>query len=361
MHGRKAGERNLRFTVYDLQVTIQEIVVMSKPNPFLKKASGEKPPTRKEIRKGLGRRMSDIRGIDSLIAPDEPKEEVAPPPPPPPPPAAPKDEALIEVPPLDIERSPWQPRVDFNEEALRELADSIRTNGIIQPLVVRRRSDGKLELIAGERRLRASIMAGLPKVKVVLVDAKDQRAAEMTLVENIHRRDLNVIEEAEGYRILQEQFNLTQELLSERVGRGRATIANALRLLELPDEVKQLLTQNLISPGHAKVLLSEDDETQRILDARAIVNEGLTVRALEQRLARRNAPVPVVRPATPDMSDNYVRTLTDAIRRRTGCAVRLRSAVTHANGKRTKGLLEFDFIDNDDLDRLLAILDVKVE
>lgn len=330
-----------------------------KPNPFLKKASGEKPPTRKEIRKGLGRKLGDIRGVDSLLAPERPVEEAPPPPPPPPPPK--EGGTVLEVPPLDIERSPWQPRADFNEESLKELADSIRANGIIQPLVVRRRADGKLELIAGERRLRASVMAGLSKVKVVLVDAKDQQAAEMTVVENIQRRDLNVIEEAEGYRLLQEQFKLTQELVSERVGKGRATIANALRLLELPDEVKQLLTQNLISPGHAKVLLSEDDEKQRILDARAIVNEGLTVRALELRLARRNTPPPVYRPGTPDMSDNYVRALTDAIRRRTGCAVRLKSGMTHANGKRSKGLLEFDFVDNDDLDRLLAILGVKVE
>ncbi|MBR1870984.1 MAG: ParB/RepB/Spo0J family partition protein [Kiritimatiellae bacterium] len=341
-----------------------------KPNPFLKKPNVAKPPTRKEIRRGLGRRLDNL----NLLSPAPMAgsvEQVAPTAAPvasaqtvlPPPPSAPKPDgsALVEIPPLDIERSPWQPRADFNEDALKELADSIQSNGVIQPLVVRRRTDGKYELIAGERRLRASVIAGLKKVPAVLVDAHDQKAAEWTLIENIQRRDLNVIEEAEGYRLLLDKFDLTQENLSERIGKSRPSIANALRLLELPDEVKQLLTQNLISTGHAKVLLSEEDEKMRILDARAIVNEGLTVRALESRIAKRNVPVAPMRRGTPDMSDNYVRTLTDAIRRHTGCAVRLKSGITHANGKCSKGLLEIDFIDNDDLDRLLSIIGVKID
>lgn len=332
-------------------------------NPFLKKANGPKPPTRKDMKRG-----GLNKGLDALIRPAAQKDEVmrpspipAPAPQPPPPPPVPGVGSVLEVPPLDIERCPWQARVEFADDDLRELAESIKANGIIQPLICRRLENGRLQLIGGERRLRASVIAGLPKVKVVLVEADDRAAAAMNVVENIQRRDLNPIEEAFGYRVLQETFGLTQEEVSERVGKGRATIANSLRLLELPDEVKQLITSNLISTGHAKVLLSEDDEKQRIIDARAIVTEGLTVRALEARIAKRNMPVQVKRPGTPDLTDAYVRSLTDEIRRRVGCAVRLTSAMTHANGRRSKGVLEFDFVDNDDLDRLLNILGVKLD
>ncbi len=337
-----------------------------KPNPFLKKASGSKPPTRSAIKTqqkhgGLGRIG---RGLDSLIkpsaAPAVVSQAVAAAAPALPA-SAPQAGSILEIPPMDIERCPWQPRSDFNEDALQELADSIKANGIIQPIICRRRADGKYELIAGERRLRASVMAGLSKIKVVLVDADDRKSAEMAVIENIQRRDLNVIEEAEGYRLLQVQFDLTQEAVSERVGKSRPAIANALRLLELPDEVKQLLTQNLISTGHAKVLLSEEDEKERVLLARSIVNEGLTVRALERKIAKRHEPVAEKKKSTPDLTDAYVQSLVDAIRRHVGCAVRLTSAATQPNGRRTKGLLEFDFVNNDDLDRIISLLGIRMD
>ena len=345
-----------------------------KPNSFLKKSTGSKPPTRNVIKAqqrkgGLGRIG---HGLNSLIPSSEPpveKETVAQPavsvPAAPVAAVSPQVESvvagnIIEIPPLDILRCPWQPRSEFNEELLRELADSIKANGIIQPPVCRRLPNGKYELIVGERRLRASVMAGMAKIKVVLVDASDQKVAEMAVTENIQRRDLNVIEEAEGYRLLQDKFGLTQEAVSERVGKSRPAIANALRLLDLPDEVKQLIAQNLISTGHAKVLLSEEDEKERILLARAIVNDGLTVRALENRISRRKNP-PTPSRVTPDLSDAYVRSLTDAIRRQVGCAVRLSPAATCANGKRLKGVLQFDFTNNDDLDRIVSILGVKLD
>jgi ParB family chromosome partitioning protein len=342
-----------------------------KSNPFLKKSTGSKPPTRNAIKAqqrkgGLGRVG---HGLNSLIPPAE-KEEVPSVAPAAAPVAAvapaaavatePAAGNIIELPPLDILRCPWQPRSEFNEELLRELADSIKANGIIQPPVCRRLPNGKYELIVGERRLRASVMAGLTKIKVVLVDASDQKVAEMAVTENIQRRDLNVIEEAEGYRLLQDKFGLTQEAVSERVGKSRPAIANALRLLDLPDEVKQLIAQNLISTGHAKVLLSEEDEKERILLARSVVNDGLTVRALENRISRRKNP-PAPSRVTPDLTDAYVRSLTDAIRRQVGCAVRLSPAATCANGKRLKGVLQFDFTNNDDLDRIVAILGVKLD
>ena len=192
-------------------------------SPFLKKSAGGKPPTRKEMKKGgLGG-----RGVLALVGTPKPVQSevraVAPQVPVQPPPAAqvPSGNGVVEVVAVDIERSPWQARSEFDEAALKELADSIRANGIVQPPVVRRRADGKYELIAGERRTRAAIMAGLKKIPVVLADADDRKAAEMGVVENIQRKDLNVIEEAEGYRLLKEQFGITQEDVAERVGKSR--------------------------------------------------------------------------------------------------------------------------------------------
>ena len=344
----------------------------SKPsNPFLKKASGPKPPNRKEIKRGLGRGLSALSGAPIPAAATAPAHDdlsrapvVAPPPVTPfavPAAAAPAAGSVVQVPPLDIERSPWQPRTDFNEEALKELAASIRANGVIQPLVCRRRADGRLELIAGERRLRASVMAGLKKVPVVLADASDRKAAEMAVIENIQRKDLNVIEEAEGYRLLKETFEITQEDLGERVGKSRSAVANALRLLELPDEVKQLLSQNLLSTGHAKVLLSLDDEKDRVLLARECVTDGLTVRALERKVAKRKEPVPERQSGTPDMPPSHVNQIVDELHKLLGCAVRLTSGVSYANGRHSKGVLQIDFADNDDLDRILSAMGVQLD
>ena len=333
-------------------------------SPFLKKSAGGKPPTRKEMKKGgLGGRgvlalvgspkpvRPEVQSAVSQTAASAPVAEAR----------VPADNGVIEVIAVDIERSPWQARSEFDEGALKELADSIRANGIVQPPVVRRREDGKYELIAGERRTRAAIMAGLKKIPVVLADADDRKAAEMGVVENIQRKDLNVIEEAEGYRLLKEQFGITQEDVAERVGKSRPAIANALRLLELPDEVKQLLSRNILSAGHAKVLLSVDGERDRTLLARECAERSLTVRDLEKRVARMKKPVAEPKKGTPDLPESYVRSLVDTLHRHLGCAVRLTSGVTHANGKHTKGVLEIDFFDNDDLDRVLNMMGVRVD
>ena len=330
-------------------------------SPFLKKSAGGKPPTRKEMKKGGlgGRGVSALLGTPRLVQPEvqhtvAPQVHVSP--------AAPRAEGgVIEVVAVDIERSPWQARSEFDETALNELADSIRANGIVQPPVVRRRADGKYELIAGERRTRAAIMAGLKKIPVVLADADDRKAAEMGVVENIQRKDLNVIEEAEGYRLLKEQFGVTQEDVAERVGKSRPAIANALRLLELPDEVKQLLSRGILSAGHAKVLLSVEGERDRTLLARECAERSFTVRELEKRVARMKKPVAEQKKGAPDLPDSYVRSLVETLHRHLGCAVRLTSGVTHANGRHTKGLLEIDFFDNDDLDRILDMMGVRVD
>ena len=173
--------------------------------------------------------------------------------------------------------------------------------------------------------------------------------------------DLNVIEEAEGYRLLKEQFGITQEDVAERVGKSRPAIANALRLLELPDEVKQLLVRGILTAGHAKVLLSVESERDRTLLARECAERALTVRELERRVARMNKPVAEAKKGVPDLPEPYVRNLVEVLHRHLGCAVRLTSGMTHANGRHTKGLLEIDFFDNDDLDRVLNMMGVKLD
>lgn len=269
---------------------------------------------------------------------------------------------ILEVPAAEISRSPWQPRQTFDAEALRELADSIRANGLIQPLVCRKNAERRYELIAGERRLRAAIDAGLSKVPVVLIEAEDRRAAEMAIIENIQRQDLNPIEEAEGYRMLAETFDLTQLEISDRVGKARASIANAMRLLDLPDEVKQLVGGGLLSPGHAKVLLGLEDPVEQTLLGRKCVTEMLTVRQLERLIARRREEArPQAHPGRPDLPANYLRDLSDRLHRHFGTAVRITPGMTHANGKHTKGMLEIDFYDNDDLDRLLALCGIAMD
>ena len=231
----------------------------------------------------------------------------------------------------------------------------------MQPPTVRKNAKGKWELIAGERRLRAAQFAGWKKIQVVVRDADDQTAAVMTMTENLQREDLNPIEEAQSYKTLQDTFNLTQAEVAEKVGKGRATVANSTRLLELPDEVKSLVQTSLLSAGHAKVLLSVDGEKDRILLARECVNEQLTVRALEKRVARLHAPVEERPRGTPDLPPAYVRSLVDQMKRHLGCAVRVTPGMTHQNGRHTKGVVEIDFLSNDDLDRIIAMLGVKID
>jgi ParB family chromosome partitioning protein len=283
-----------------------------------------------------------------------------------PPAAAPESRAdgrhVALLPVADISRSAWQPRQTFDEDALKDLTDSIKTHGVIQPLICRRGPTGGYELIAGERRLRAAMLAGLGQVPVILIEAVDRDAAEMAIIENIQREDLNAIEEAEGYRTLAEKFNLTQQDVADRVGKARASVANALRLLELPDEVKQLVGATLLSTGHAKVLLALTDPKEQVLLSRKCVADGLTVRALERLLQRRQqAHSGETRGPQSDIPDSHLQHLSDKLHSRFSTSVRLTPSMAHANGKRIKGRIEIDFYDNDDLGRLLAIMGVEVE
>jgi ParB family chromosome partitioning protein len=244
----------------------------------------------------------------------------------------------------EIQPNPFQPRKVFSEEQLQELIDSIREKGILQPLIVRRRGNG-FELIAGERRWRAAQKAGMKEVPILVKDVPDSEMLELSLVENIQREDLNPIEEAEAYKRLMEQFDLTQEEISKKVGKDRTTITNTVRLLKLPPEIKQSLAEGKISMGHARAFLSlEGIEKQRLLLKRLLAG-GLSVRQTESLVKRfRSRNSPVSRKTNPEWSG-----LMEELQRILGTKVRI-------VGKRKRGKIEIEFYSLDELDRILELL-----
>jgi ParB family chromosome partitioning protein len=182
----------------------------------------------------------------------------------------------------------YQPRTHFEKEKIEELAQSIKQNGILQPIVVRKIDNSKFEIIAGERRWRAAQAAGLKEVPVIIKTLKNQQALELSIIENVQREDLNPLEEAEAYSKLANEFNLTQAEIAEKVGKDRATVANSLRLLNLSSVAREYLVQNKLTQGHAKVLLSETDHEKQSKIAKKIVEENWTVRELENQLKKRD-------------------------------------------------------------------------
>jgi ParB family chromosome partitioning protein len=246
-----------------------------------------------------------------------------------------------------ILRDPAQPRKTFDEEKLRELAESIKTQGIIQPVLVRR--DGlDYRLIAGERRWRAAQLAGLHEIPAVVREVTAAEAFELALVENLQRTDLNPLEEAEGYRRLIQEFGLTQDQVGERVGRDRTSVANALRLLQLPEQVKDLLASGVLGMGHARALLGMGTGSELVRTAERIVREQLSVRETERlvRTARTSATSAGAR--TPSGS-TAARAVVEDLQRRLGTKVRLQD-------RGGKGTLEIDFFSYEDLERILALL-----
>jgi len=269
---------------------------------------------------------------------------------------APDNRERVHRVPLDrIRPCPLQPRKDFSPEALRELADSIKEQGIVQPLIVRERNS-HLELIAGERRWRAAQLLGLSEVPVIFREADDRAVLELALIENLQRENLNAIEEAHGYAQLIEQFDLKQEEVGVKVGKSRAVVANALRLLKLPTQVQTCIRDGRLSVGHAKVILGLAGDKQQQLAVERILKEGLNVRQTEALVARlqeqanRGTPKGVV-PAPPG-NDVHVANLENKLRERLGTKVHLR----YAQGK---GALEISFFSDADLERLLQIIGVK--
>lgn len=263
-------------------------------------------------------------------------------------------EAPVRVPLSAIRPNPRQPRQLFQEESLLELAESIRAQGILQPLVVRRRADG-YELIAGERRWRAAQMVGLTEVPVLVRDVDDRSALELALVENLQREDLNPIEEAQGYAQLLDQFGFTQEEAARRVGKSRAAVANALRLLKLPEEIQAHLRNGKLSVGHAKVILALEDPDLQKRAAECVFKDGLNVRQTEGLVARLQASLNSERRSrqvsTRRRGDPQVLRLEDRLRERLGTRVRL-----HYNQGR--GKLEIVFFSDAELERILETLGV---
>jgi ParB family chromosome partitioning protein len=264
--------------------------------------------------------------------------------------------------PLDrIRPCPLQPRKDFSAEALRELADSIREQGIVQPLIVRERN-GYFELIAGERRWRAAQLLQLPEAPVIVRQADDRAVLELALIENLQRENLNAIEEAHGYAQLAEQFQLTQEEISGKVGKSRAVVANALRLLKLPTPIQNFIRDGRLSVGHAKVILGLSNEKDQTLAAERVIKEGLNVRQTEGLLARlhkrglrgaRNKE-PGAGARAVSAGDPHVADLEGRLREVFATRVQLH----YAEGK---GAVEISFFSDDELQRVLEILHVTAD
>jgi ParB family transcriptional regulator, chromosome partitioning protein len=283
--------------------------------------------------------------------------------PPPPEPAAIQDSSITDESArtavrrvaLDrVQPCPFQPRKSFPDEALRDLADSIRAQGIVQPLIVRQAPGDNYELIAGERRWRAARLAGLTEVPVIVREADDRAALELALIENLQRENLNPIEEAQGFAQLIDQFQLTQEEAASRVGKSRAVVANALRLLKLAPDLQAYLRDERLSVGHAKVLLSLPDHPRQLLAADRILRQSLNVRQTEDLVAQlqdqaATSRAPGLRKA--GSTDPHVDQIQTRLRERLGTKVELRY-------RQGRGAVQIHFFNDDDLERVLSILGI---
>ena len=283
-------------------------------------------------RKALGRGLSALLGEDSTNQTGE--------------------EGLIEI-DLDlITPNAEQPRTRFTEANLEELAQSIRVNGVVQPILVRKKGTG-YELIAGERRWRASQRAGLSKIPAVVKDVSDDKILDLALVENIQRQELNAIEEAKAYKKLIEMIGLTQEMVANRVGKDRTFITNYLRLLKLPDDIQDLVSEEKLSVGHARALLMADNSDAQRRLARSIMEMSLSVRETEKavkRINRGDGETVENKPVKPKLDANY-KVAETKLRRKFGTQIRI-----IPDGKGTGGKIELEYYGEADLDRIYQLL-----
>ena len=283
-------------------------------------------------KKGLGRGLGALLGDTAL----QMEENAA-------------DPARISI--YKIEPNPLQPRKQFDELELQALADSITANGLIQPLALRRLPNGYYQIIAGERRWRACRLAGLEEVPAVILEADDQEAMELALIENLQRQDLNPVEEALGYQSLMQDYALTQEQVAQQVGKSRPAIANALRLLQLPEEILDVLASGALSAGHARALLQLQDAHLQAIAAQKITALDLSVRQAERlckQMSHEAAPKAEPEAAAP-LEVDYIAECEAALSRQLGRGVKI------INGKR-KGRFELEFYGQEDLQRLLELL-----
>lgn len=276
------------------------------------------------------------RGLDALFA-DNSLEEISP-------------SSAVKLKINEIEPNRAQPRKEFDEKALSELAESIAKHGVIQPLLVRPLSDGSYQLVAGERRWRASRLAGLTEVPVVIKELSDSEAMEIALVENLQREDLNPIEEAQGLKLLIDTYGLTQEECASRVGKSRPAIANALRLLALPEAVLELIKNGKLSSGHARALLSLTDEKKITGLANEIILKGLSVRETE-RAVRLLLKGETKIEKKPKKRDKYYDEVELALSETMGRKIKV------LPGKGQRGTLEIEFFSKDDLSKIAKALE----
>ena len=260
-----------------------------------------------------------------------------------------QESELRNLPITKVEPRLEQPRAVFDEQALRELADSIAQYGLIQPITVRRLDSGYYQIIAGERRWRAARLAGLSEVPVRVIEADDRRAAELALVENLQREDLNPMEEARGYKALIEEYGLTQEDAAKSVGKSRPAVANAMRLLTLSPEVAELVEKGQLSAGHARALVPIADGALQSAAAKEVLDKGLSVRQTEA-LAARLQKEPRRRTAKRGVSVDYCAEVADRLSQRLGRKVKL------VDGRKT-GRIELEFYGADDREALIAALE----
>jgi ParB family chromosome partitioning protein len=295
-------------------------------------------PPKKSLGRGLGSLIGG--GVTKPAAPALPVATAA---------SVPPALQLLELPLGSIVANPRQPRRDFDDAQIKELADSIRSEGLMQPIVVRKVKDG-YELIAGERRFRAFKLIGQPTITARVVEASDASSAVLALIENLQRADLNSVDEALGFASLMRDFNLTQDAVAERLGKPRATIANSVRLLALDPDIQGFLRKGQLSAGHAKALLGVENPAHRMLVARLVIEKGLSVRATEAEVRKLGASKKGQRKQT-------VQTVVDDVQKR--LASHFASPVSVVR-KGTKGSISIPFSSDDELARLLEKIGIKL-
>jgi ParB family chromosome partitioning protein len=260
-------------------------------------------------------------------------------------------DAINEIPVKDIESNPWQPRSSFDEESLEELASSIKEIGMIQPLTVRLLENGKYQLITGERRLRAALKIGLRKIPAYVREADDQNMLEMALVENIQRKDLNAIEVAISYQRLIEECNLTQETLSDRVGKKRATISNYLRLLKLPAEIQMAIREDKLSMGHARALINLENAEDQLKAFHAAIKNELSVRKVEEFVRKlQEGNKKSKSPVSHEIHSEY-----DQLKRH--LSYHFGTSVVFTRNTKGVGKIVIPFGSDEELEKIIAILD----
>ncbi|MFH1612129.1 MAG: ParB/RepB/Spo0J family partition protein [bacterium] len=258
-----------------------------------------------------------------------------------------------EVMEIEIEKifpNPLQPRTEFSQEKLKELANSIKEKGIIQPIIVKPKDQGTFEIIAGERRFRATKSLGIKKIPVLVKHVQQEEALEISLIENIQREELNLIDEAEAYKTLMEKFGLTQEKMAEKVGKDRASVANILRLLKLPQEIKKYLAKGKISFGHARALLSLDNN-QQILLCQKIIEKGLSVRETEEIIKKLSISVEKKIIVSKDLE---IMNIENKLRELFGTKAEIKK-------KGNKGKIEIKFSSEEELIRIIEVMNISID